>query len=338
MNKVYNDINPFDLSAKVLSENASPEEIKLLENWKSHNPDNKRLFEESKLSWDKSGSFEIELTQEKTDESWIKLQKKINTNKNNVRPLSFKKFIPLSAAAAVLVILLMSWWMFPTISGLFSGENTADWLSVVNESAELKTVQMPDGSTIILNKNTTLRYPEKFEKRQVELLGEAFFKVTYNPKNPFRIKAGPTEIEVLGTAFNVRRIDNSSDISVMVESGKVNFKIPDAEPILLLAGKGAIYSTDTKKAELRNDINASAWRSKMFKFQNTSVKDVIYSLNNVYGIKVELSSETMLDCRFNGVFDNVSPENILHALTFSIGAELKYEDNIYKITGEGCNN
>ncbi len=197
---------------------------------------------------------------------------------------------------------------------------------------------MPDGSTIVLNRNSELKYPEKFDKRIVVLKGEAHFNVTYNPKNPFLVNVDDTKIEVLGTSFNVKNNEKSDEISVMVESGKVLFTVPDKDALLLLSGKGALYSKSLAKIELKNNPNASSWKTKFFKFSNTPVKDVIKSLESVYGLKIQLSKESMLACEFNGVFDNIAPENILHALSFSIGAEMSFSEGIYHIRGEGCNN
>jgi hypothetical protein len=55
-------------------------------------------------------------------------------------------------------------------------------------------------------------------------------------------------------------------------------------------------------------------------------------------LKIEGSSESLLKCEFNGVFDNIAPENILHALSFSMGAKLSFENGVYILTGSGCNN
>jgi ferric-dicitrate binding protein FerR (iron transport regulator) len=237
----------------------------------------------------------------------------------------------------MLAFVILSYWMYPQISGYFNIENRDNWYAVTNDSDEPKSVQMPDGSTIVLNKKAMLRYPEKFDKRAVELSGEAYFQITFNPQKSFKVYTAESEIEVLGTSFNVRNPENSKDVFVMVESGKVSFKNPRNEPLLLLAGKGAYFNAQKSEIELKNNPNSSSWKTKTSRFQNTTVKEVLASLESVYGLNIQVSNDELLKCEFNGTFDKFQPENILYALSFSLGAELSFSNNIYLLTGEGCN-
>src|SRR5690606_27647289 len=64
---------------------------------------------------------------------------------------------------------------------------------------------LPDGTKVIVNSETILRYPTQFgpKDRRVELIGEAYFEVTHDKDKPFVVRGNKQEIEVLGTAFNV---------------------------------------------------------------------------------------------------------------------------------------
>jgi ferric-dicitrate binding protein FerR (iron transport regulator) len=61
------------------------------------------------------------------------------------------------------------------------------WITKENTTDHQMTVNLEDGSTIVLQKNSKILYPEKFEKeqRKVILIGEAFFEVAKNPSRPF---------------------------------------------------------------------------------------------------------------------------------------------------------
>jgi ferric-dicitrate binding protein FerR (iron transport regulator) len=332
MKQNYTDKTPWTLIGKELSGNISEVELKELQGWKSENSENLKIYDECKLIFDKAqseGNF-----QPNTDAAWLKLSTRIATS--NKRKTPALKLWHYAAAATIAILLLVSFWVYPRISTYFSSEDRTKWLSVINSGDDPKTIQMPDGSTIILNNATELKYPEKFDKRSVEIKGEAFFKVVYNPKKPFKVFADNAEIEVLGTSFNVRQ--KSNEVFVMVENGKVNFNAEGLTPMLLLSGKGLVYNKLNKKISPKNNPNASAWNTKSFRFQNTSVEEIISSLQDVYALKIEVSSEALLKCAFNGVFDNIAPENILHALSFSMGAKLSFENGVYTLTGSGCNN
>ena len=332
MNKNYTQDVPWILIAKELSGNITEDELKDFQSWKSEKIEHHKLYDECKLIFEKAQT-EDKISLE-SDAAWLKLSKRIAASKKKRTPIL--KIWHYATAALIALMLLGSYWVYPQISTYFAAEDRSNWLSVKNTQDEPKTIQMPDRSTIILNKNAEIRYPEKFDNRAVELKGEALFKVAYNPKKAFKIFAAETEIEVLGTTFNVNQKDN--EVFVMVEDGKVNFSAKDVKPVSLLAGKGAFYNSLTKKISPKINLNAAAWNTKTFRFQNTPVSDILTSLSDVYGLKVQVSSDALLQCQFNGVFDNIAPENILHAISFSIGAKLTFENNIYTLNGSGCNN
>ena len=333
MNNNYKEEIPWNLIAKEITGSIDVAESEILQKWLAISAEHRKIFDDSKLIFEKANS-EKEL-KPNTDEAWIKLSQRISFKKRKTPVLKLWHY---AAAVALAIMLLGSYWAYPQMLTYFSAEDRSKWLSVQNSSQEPKTIQMPDGSTIVLNKNSEIRYPDKFDKRSVEIKGEAYFKVVSNPKKPFKVYASDTEIEVIGTSFNVNQSSKSGDVFVMVESGKVNFSAKGAEPVLLLAGKGGLYKSAESKIIPKINLNASAWNSKSFRFQNTPVSEILTSLSEVYGLNVKVSSETLLQCEFNGVFDNLDPENILHAISFSLGAKLSFENGFYTLSGQGCNN
>ena len=80
---------------------------------------------------------------------------------------------------------------------------------------------LSDGSVVTINKGSSISYLSKFkgETRQVALKGEAFFNVTPNKEKPFIVSVNDVLIKVVGTSFNVKTINGSTE--VVVESGIV---------------------------------------------------------------------------------------------------------------------
>ena len=64
---------------------------------------------------------------------------------------------------------------------------------------------LSDGTRVWLNADSKLKYPVTFgnDKREVELEGEGYFKVTKDERKPFRVVVKKQTVEVLGTEFNV---------------------------------------------------------------------------------------------------------------------------------------
>jgi ferric-dicitrate binding protein FerR (iron transport regulator) len=75
----------------------------------------------------------------------------------------------------------------------------------------------------LLNRGTTLSYPEEFkgEEREVTVKGEAYFEVTKSASKKFSVHAGNTKITVLGTSFNVNAPEGAENTEVTVIEGEV---------------------------------------------------------------------------------------------------------------------
>src|SRR5690606_2603405 len=72
---------------------------------------------------------------------------------------------------------------------------------------------LPDGSTVLLNNNSSLDFPQQFtgDTREVILKGEAYFDIKPDASRPFIIHTGKVKTRVLGTAFNIRAYPEEID-------------------------------------------------------------------------------------------------------------------------------
>jgi len=160
----------------------------------------------------------------------VRLKGKIN-NTDKVKRFSIQRRV-LQMAAAILLLI-----GFGAGYQLFSTSTSNLQLQATNEIIH---TLLPDGSEVSLNKYSQLSFPEKFEegKRVVQLNGEAFFKVKKDQNQPFIVQTANTEVEVLGTSFNLRAYPKEETISLEVEEGKVAFHLPDTpEPTILTANQ-----------------------------------------------------------------------------------------------------
>jgi ferric-dicitrate binding protein FerR (iron transport regulator) len=105
-------------------------------------------------------------------------------------------------------------------------------------------VNLPDGSQVYLNRNSSVSYDKNFNPRNIELEGEAFFSVV-SGETPFTVKTTQGEVDVLGTEFNVKA--EAEELEVDVEEGVVdlktkhdNSKLKEGEMAVYNEGKGAI--------------------------------------------------------------------------------------------------
>jgi hypothetical protein len=90
--------------------------------------------------------------------------------------------------------------------------------TTVSTEDDFEMVELPDGSVVYLNHNSSLDFDNEFEPREVRADGELFFSVAKG-ESPFIVKTKSGEIKVLGTEFSVKA--TREDVEVEVEEGIV---------------------------------------------------------------------------------------------------------------------
>lgn len=160
-------------------------------------------------------------------------------------------------------------------------------------------VRLPDGTLVWLNAASSLRYPTVFtgKERKVEITGEAYFEVAANAEMPFRVNANhKTDIEVLGTHFNVNAYDNESSVNTTLLEGAVR-----VQAVVLKPGQQAQVA-DGDEVKVVNDVNLEtvmAWKNGLFNFQDKSLAEVMRQLERWYDLKV-VYEKGIPDIRFGG--------------------------------------
>lgn len=191
--------------------------------------------------------------------------------------------------------------------GIFSVLHFTDDLSesyreITVAYGEKYIVTLPDGSRVWLNAGSKLSYPEQFKrkKRQVNIEGEGFFEISKNPECPFIVTTNHLQVEVLGTTFNVHDYINEDRASVSLETGKVKLKlIGNSEyEANLTVGKTAVYNVSTRSCTIvgskENGYNVG-WTEGKLSFFNTSIDNVVKTLERKYNISISLAADSLLN-------------------------------------------
>lgn len=150
-------------------------------------------------------------------------------------------------------------------------------------------VTLPDGTKVILNAESELRYPYRFSltRREVELEGEAYFEVAPQEGRPFVVKTGSEHVEVLGTHFNVAAYREDIYSSVSLVEGKVKVSV-DGRTEVLVPGLQSVVS-DGKMSIQRFDVEETlAWKNGEFMFNNENITSVMRKLSRWYDVEIEV--------------------------------------------------
>jgi ferric-dicitrate binding protein FerR (iron transport regulator) len=189
---------------------------------------------------------------------------------------------------------------------------------------------LPDGTKVWLNAASSVRYPTAFtgKERKVEITGEAYFEVTKNEKMPFRVKVNDeTEIEVLGTHFNINSYANESSINTTLLEGSVQV-YNNGEKVVIRPGQQAQIAKESVAAmdkihtriKVVNAVDVEkvmAWKNGVFNFQDATLKEVMRQLERWYDIDV-VYEKGVPDIEFMGKMErDLSLSDMLRGLKVS---------------------
>ena len=161
-------------------------------------------------------------------------------------------------------------------------------------------VTLSDGTEVTLNAGSKITFPTNFtgSQRNVEVEGEAFFKVARDSVHPFIVKANSMNVRVVGTEFNVRAF-KSVDVSVALVSGKVD--VSTASTVKhLQPGEGArLDDNGTLVVENIDVEETKSWIDGEFYFDNKDMLTIARVIGRWYGVNVVFTNmEHMHDKMF----------------------------------------
>ncbi len=171
---------------------------------------------------------------------------------------------------------------------------------------EHKTIALEDGTRIELNAASRLTVRFERNARHVQLGdAEAFFDVAKDPRRPFLIEAGDTQVRVVGTQFDVRRRDGR--VAVTVQRGLVEVR-PDlpsgATPFRLRPGQGLSHvegqADDVRVAAVAVD-EVMGWRQGRLIYRDRPLSEIVGDLNRLFPRPVKLGDDRAADMRLSGV-------------------------------------
>jgi transmembrane sensor len=191
-------------------------------------------------------------------------------------------------------------------------------------------VILPDGSKVWLNSTSSLHFPTVFsgKVRKVELSGEGYFEISKNKDMPFVVEAEKTQVEVLGTHFNVMAYQNEalSETTLLEGSVKVG---NGALKKILSPGQQALVGTQIQLRTVDPD-EAVAWKEGYFQFDNEDLRTIMRQLRRWYDVDV-LNEEQIPNKHFTAMISrNNTLSKVLKMLEMS--GELKFQIEDKKIT------
>ncbi|SOD12830.1 FecR family protein [Pedobacter xixiisoli] len=310
------------------------EESKLfLDQWLNASDENVKLYHEAEQLWKWTGSVSKSVIE---DNENVITHPAVEQNRRK----SFKGIIKYGVAASLAVFTSLSvYYLSRSKSQVDDVEIAYTVHKAVN--GKVMKVTLPDSSTIWLNAGSEVSYPKDFHTRKtraIQLIGEAFFEVTHNEKQPFVVESGNLKTIVYGTSFNVNSYKGNKQSSVTVKTGKVGVLLKQdslSKPTMLLPGNRLVYHRDNGKLEkttiFKEDI--ANWINGGLAFDQATPQEVFATLARKFDVEFSFEETAFEGCKITAKFPNQSLETILTTLSASLRVKFKEDGKAIEVKG-----
>ncbi|WP_258102000.1 FecR family protein [Marinoscillum pacificum] len=246
--------------------------------------------------------------------------------------------------AAVITLLILSGIVLLN----FSSQQQTDeavavvWTEKTTQPGQTSTITFHEGSTIVLNGNSSIRYPEKFDEqyREVYFNGEGYFDISTDPQHPFIVHMDGYAVKVVGTVFNINHSDpNAFEVALL--EGKVLVGEDTAEDkVALNPGEQAAFDRINKRVVIEpfDPAEVMGWKDKLYVFEEEPLTSVLQKLERRYGVAFDYKKEQVSKCVLTASFDDESVWTILEAINYATGLSYQLGDGrVVQLIGKGCN-
>lgn len=239
-----------------------------------------------------------------------------------VRPQRRASRWPVYAAVAGIVIILTAVITLMQQGAIFNSSHKVAYRTLHTDFGQKDTLRLPDGSQIILNANTTLRYqPNSLASADVklELVGEAYFSIDHNPDRRLLVQTPDGLVEDIGTRFNINTRQNRTGVALVegrVKVMKTDGRSDTIESYSARPGDYILFRKDRGRIEVsRANLEVhTSWTIDKLVLDNTPFRDIVSKLESTYGVKIRVPDQGLLDRKVSGSIRSPNLEIVLKGL------------------------
>lgn len=270
----------------------------------------------------------------------------INTAPPPQLPISIPRRAKFRWSAAAAVVLLATSVYFLKKTPIHQPAPVI-WHEMAAKYGTRNYIDLPDGSRMWLNAGSKVRYADGFSngKRELTLIGEAYFDIRHEPEIPFLIHVGNMAVNVLGTTLNIKAYPGDSIIETTLIQGKAEIEVPgkNSSPIMLQPGEKITIptgptppnpstspspNTNTASTYQRRNVVAdptyktiieTSWVEDKLVFRKEPFRQVATQLERWYNIRIRFENNKYQNEELTGYFKDQPIKNVMDALQLSLG-------------------
>ncbi len=295
---------------------ASPEEIKLLENWyveqsaiEQQDPEDEDYLQVKSEMWE---NIKTQKDKARTPYPWPRIvaaasilifigvglyfYRSGNNQEQTEQTLAQHDFKPGSNKA----ILTLANGQQIVLTGAKNAEGQVVYNSGAASNSETiyNTMSTPlggqyhltlaDGTGVWLNAASSIKYPTAFngKDRQVEITGEAYFEVAHNAAKPFKVVSNGQTVQVLGTHFNINAYNDEANTKTTLLQGSVKVSANGIIKTITPGQQTAVSQTGIKLKNVDVD-EIVAWKDGYFDFTDSDIKTIMRQFSRWYDVDIQ---------------------------------------------------
>lgn len=205
----------------------------------------------------------------------------------------------------------------------------------------IKEINLKDGHHCFLAPDSKIQYcRSKYSKLADTLFleGEGYFETSGN--KPLVIIAKNTTTKCTNANLNIKALKSTKSTTITPVKGNVVTQCTDngfpemtvAPSEKCLVYEGGIYATK----EINDDPNFLAWKTGTLTFTNIPLAYAIKTIEDYYGVTIEVKSKDVKYCRITSEFENSNIDDVLKYIQNSFNTKIKKTNNTIIIEDGIC--
>lgn len=246
-----------------------------------------------------------------------------------------KRTLKIFRYAAIFVLLIS----VPSILFMMQSKSPVQQLiytTVAADFGQISKVVLPDSTVIWINSGSTIKYNNQFSasNRDIELIGEAFFKVHKNKYLPLVVASEDLRVKVLGTEFSVAAYPEEKNIQVVLEKGKVELSSTTQSNLNLEMKPGELANFNKAKKEMvLSTVNTglfTSWKDGLINVYNLPLSEVVLKLEKRYNQKF-LVDKAIQSLHYTFTIKNENLNSILSLMEKITPVEVIQHENVIEL-------
>ena len=202
-------------------------------------------------------------------------------------------------------------------------------IHITTSIGERLTRTLPDGSDVEVNTDSEIRIVLTEQVREIYMLrGQAIFDVAHDADRPFIVYAGDRKVTALGTLFEVRMDDASTQVTLLegkVQVDEIALSDEDSDtakskPVELLPGERFVSAeevmTQISPETIKSDLS---WREGRHIFVDAKLSHIVTELNRYTTRKIVLNDPKIGELEASANFKLGSTRSLAAALEVNFG-------------------